>query len=281
MKIAAMLALLALGSGMVRAHEHDWPVREQQTIEKTLPLEGAPMRVVVDNVEGYVHLRAVEGSNVHVVAHKIVRAETESDVADSKEVQLAAESRPGTVSVYYDAPWRCRGYGDCHDNRRRFYEVRFDIDVEVPRTARIVASTVNGGDLTVDGGGDFEVSNVNGGIRMTGITGSGEVHTVNGPIAVHFAKNPRDRCDFKTVNGGIDVYFVQPLSADLRFKTFHGEIYSDFDVSARAIPAEVTERHNGKYVYHSDRASGARAGEGGPELSFDTLNGSIRLHRER
>jgi hypothetical protein len=280
MKIVYSLALFALGSGIVCAHEHDWPVREQQTIEKTLPLAGAPMRVVVDNVEGYVHVRTVDGSNVHFIAHQTVRAETESDVADSKEVQLGAESRPGTVSVYYDAPWRCRGYGNCHDNRRRFYDVRFDIDVEVPRSARIVASTVNGGDLTVDGGGDFEVSNVNGGIRMTALTGSGEAHTVNGPIAVHFARNPRERCDFKTVNGGIDVYFMQPLSADLRFKTFNGDVYSDFDVTPRPLMSAVTERHNGKYVYHSDRTGGARAGEGGPELSFDTLNGSIRLHRE-
>jgi hypothetical protein len=281
MRIVTTLALLALGSGLLRAHDHDWPVREQQTIEKTLPLSGEPMRVIVDNVEGYVHVHATDGSNVHFVAHKTVRAETESDLAESKEVELNAESKPGTVSLYYEAPWRCNGLGNCHDNHRRFYQVRFDIDIDVPRTSRAVISTVNGGDLTAEGIGRFDIRNVNGGIGMTGITGSGSVHTVNGPVTVHFARNPTEQCDFKTVNGGIDAYFVQPLSADLRFKTFNGEIYSDFDVSPLVMPAEVTERHNGKYVYRSDRANGARAGQGGPEFSFDTLNGSIRLHRER
>jgi len=67
-----------------------------------------------------------------------------------------------------------------------------------------VISTVNGGDLTAEGIGRFDIRNVNGGIRMTGITGSGSVHTVNGPVTVHFARNPTEQCDFKTVNGGID-----------------------------------------------------------------------------
>jgi hypothetical protein len=59
-------------------------------------------------------------------------------------------------------------------------------------------------------------------------------------------------------------------------------VYSDFDVSPRPIPATaVTERHEGKFIYHSSGVNGGRAGNGGPELSFDTLNGSIRLHREK
>jgi hypothetical protein len=31
-------------------------------------------------------------------------------------------------------------------------------------------------------------------------------------------------------------------------------------------------------VYRSDRQTTGRVGKGGPELSFDTLNGNIRLH---
>ncbi|HEY7209670.1 MAG TPA: hypothetical protein VH477_05305 [Bryobacteraceae bacterium] len=276
-----LLAWGAIGVCMAGSHDENWPVREQQTIEKTVPLTGEPMRLVVDNVSGYVHVKATNGPNVRITAHKTVRAETPSDLEASREVKLTIEGKPGSVDVYYDAPWRCNGDRRCTSDHRRFYEVRFDLDIEAPHTARTVVSTVNGGELTLDGTGDFDAGNVNGPIRMTNISGSGDAHTVNGPITIHFAKNPAGSCRFKTVNGSLDAYFPHDLSADLLFKTFNGEIFSDFDVDARVVPAAVTEHRGGKYIYRSNRASGGRAGKGGPELSFDTLNGSIRLHREQ
>jgi DUF4097 and DUF4098 domain-containing protein YvlB len=154
--------------------------------------------------------------------------------------------------------------------------------VTVPRQARTVVSTVNNGDVRVDQiDGDFDVSDVNGGISMTGIGGSGDVHTVNGPITVRFAKNPTKPSSFRSVNGELDAYFPQDLSADLSFKTFNGQIFSDFEVSARPTQTAEAERRDGKYVYRSNRFRGARAGNGGPELSFDTLNGNVRLHKEQ
>jgi hypothetical protein len=77
----------------------------------------------------------------------------------------------------------------------------------------------------------------------------------------------------------VDIYLQPDLSADLRFKTFNGQLYSDFDVTPVALPAAETERRNGKYVYHSKGLQGGRAGRGGPELTFDSFNGNIRLHR--
>ena len=75
-----------------------------------------------------------------------------------------------------------------------------------------------------------------------------------------------------------------PLSdlifSDLRFKTFNGEVYTDFDVLPVSTPAEAGVQA-GKFVYRSRGAIRGRVGNGGPELSFDTLNGTIRVHRER
>lgn len=280
------LALAAAGMAVVwaRPDSDRWPVREQETIQKTLTLSGAPMRVVVDNVDGYVHVTGTTGSQVRVTAHKVIRAEAETDLQQAKsEVSLQMSEKPGTVSVYYDAPWRCNGEGrGCHNNERRFYNVSYDIDVEVPRVARAIVSTVNGGDIRVAHvEGNFDVSNVNGGISMEAVSGSGDVHTVNGPVAVHFAKNPAGASSFKSINGAIDVFLQSDLSADLLFKTFNGEIYSDFEVSPRPMPAAEVEQHNGKFVYRSKGPRAGRAGHGGPELSFDSFNGSIRLHRER
>lgn len=260
--------------------EDHWPIGEQETIDKTLMLSGQPMRLVVDDLDGYVHVRGGSGSQVHVVAHKIIRAETQSDLAQAKsEVRLEMTEQPGSVSIEYDAPWRCRnGCDGCCKEHRRFYEVTYDIDVEVPRQARTDVSTVNGDLRLNEVDGDFDVHGVNGAITMDSIGGSGGVHTVNGPVSIHFSKNPLRPCSFKSVNGALDAYFQPGLSADLFFKTFNGQVYSDFEVTPLPVPAGEAERKNGMFVYRSNRQSGARAGRGGPQLTFETLNGSIRLY---
>ncbi|MBV8708054.1 MAG: hypothetical protein JO028_12775 [Acidobacteriaceae bacterium] len=287
MRVAVYLALMAARFAVPYVGGSDsehWSVREQETIGKVLTLSGPPMRVVVDNVDGYVHVTGTGGSQVRVTAHKTIRAETDTDLQEAKnEVKLEMTEKPGAVSIYYDAPWRCNGEGrGCHGEHRRFYNVTYDIDVEVPRSARTVVSTVNNGDIRTDRtDGNFDISNINGAINMTAVSGAGDVHTINGPLTVHFGKNPSGPCSFKTLNGALDVYLQPNLSADLLFKTFNGQIYSDFEVAPRATPATETEQRNGKFVYHSRGARGGRVGGGGPELSFDAFNGNIRLHREQ
>jgi hypothetical protein len=275
-------ALLGAGLCIAASNSDRWSVRDEETIRKTLTLSGPPMRLLIDNVEGYVHVTGTSGSEVRVSAHKTIRADADSDVQEAKnDVKLQIEEKPGTISIYYDAPWRCNNCcnSGCRGEHRRFYDVQYDIDVEVPRAARAVVSTVNHGDVRVDDvAGDFDVSDVNGGIVMTKISGSGDVHTVNGPVRVEFTRNPAKASSFKSVNGALDVYFQPSLDADLLFKTFNGQIFSDFDVAPQATPVE-TERKNGRYVYRSNRLQGGRAGRGGPQLSFDTLNGNVRLHR--
>lgn len=280
MYIAAYLALLAAWF----AGSEPWSVHEEETIQKTLTLSGSPMRVVVDNVDGYVHVTGAGGSQVRVTAHKTIRAETNSDLQEAKsEVKLEMAEKPGAVSIYYDAPWRCNGEGrGCHGEHRHFYNVTYDIDVEVPRSARTVVSTVNNGDIRIENtNGNFDLSNINGAIRMTGISGAGDAHTINGALTVHFAKNPSESCSFKTLNGALDVYLQSNLSADLQFKTFNGQVYSDFEVTPRATPAGDTKQQNGKFIYRSRGVRGGRVRDGGPELSFDAFNGNIRLHREQ
>ena len=287
MKISFCLALLASQTAVLcvaSSHSDRWPIREQETIQKTLGLSGAPMRLVIDNVDGYVHVTSGGGSHVQVTAHKVIRAETDSDLRDAKsEVNLEMSEKPGRVSLYYDAPWRCNGEGrGCHDQQRRFYTVSYDIDIQAPRDARLVISAINDGDIRVDGmAGNFDINNINGSIAMTGAAGSGDVHTINGPISVHFAKNPSGPTSFKSINGQLDAYFRPGLSADLLFKTFNGQIYSDFEVSPRAAHVAESEQRDGHFVFHSDRARSARVGAVGPELSFDAFNGNIRLHREQ
>jgi hypothetical protein len=280
------VAFLGMGAAALSLansnHSDRWAVRESETIAKTFTLAAPPMRLIVDNVDGYVHITGISGSEVRVTAHKTIRAETDADLQEAKaDVKLNMDEKPGGVSVYYDAPWRCNGESTgCRGESRHFYNVTYNIDVAVPVSARIVVSTVNDGDVTVEKTtGDFEVRNVNGGIHMQSVAGSGDVSSVNGPIVIQFSRNPAGPCSFKSINGQLDVYFPTDLSADLLFKTFNGQIYSDFDVTARPLPVTEPEQKNGKFIYRSNGLRAGRAGAGGPEFTFDAFNGNIRLHR--
>jgi DUF4097 and DUF4098 domain-containing protein YvlB len=238
----------------------DWAVRDQATIEKSLTLKGAAGRVVIENVNGYVHVKGVSGSEVHMIAHKVIRAKTDSDLALARqEVKLDVTEEPGQVSIRYDSP------SHEHGDNNRHYDVSFDIDVEVPA------------------GVQFDTGNVNGSIQMSGMEGSGTAHTVNGSVNVRFARNPATTSSFKSINGSLDVWFQQNLAAEMTFKTLNGQVYADFDVEPRAIPAAALTEHrdDGKFVYRSNGMGGGRVGSGGPEISFDTVNGSIRLHKEQ
>ena len=139
--------------------------------------------------------------------------------------------------------------------------------------------TVNAGEVKAEKiSAHFDVANVNGGIDLREMSGAGNAHTVNGPIKVQFARNPAAACDLKMVNGPVDAYFQHGLAADVQLKTVNGGIYSDFEMAGRALPGE-TERREGKFVYRPNRSRAGRIGSGGPELKFDTVNGSIRLHQ--
>ncbi len=263
MKTAIYLMLMASGLGIVclaDRHSDRWPLREEETIEKTLTLSGAPRRLLIDNLEGFVHVTATDNPQVHVTVHKRIRAETATDLQQAKsEVKLDMTEKPGMVSIYYAAPWRCE-HGNCDHQERRFYNVVYDIEVQTPRDVRPVVSTVNEGDVRVDGTtGDFDVSNVNGAISMTDVAGSGDVHTVNGPITVHLTKNPTQTSSFKSVNGGLDVYFQPDLSADLHFKTMNGQIFSDFEVTPLAGGRHRRNRSKERQVCLSEQRTPRRA----------------------
>jgi DUF4097 and DUF4098 domain-containing protein YvlB len=100
---------------------------------------------------------------------------------------------------------------------------------------------------------------------------------VNGNVKVSFTENPHENSDFSTINGNVDLQFVRGLSADFRFKTMNGAVYSDFEMTS--LPARpVSAEHRGsKFVFHTDRFTGGRIGNGGPEIKAENLNGDIRV----
>ena len=273
MKPLALITLLSLP--LLSADWRNWRYEDKETIQRSFTV-GSGSKVLVDNISGFVHVTGYDGNKIEVDVRKEARAESNEALAQSKrEVKLDIEQVGNTVKLYVDGPFRNRGRGDDYYG----YHVNYDYEIRVPRATVVDLKTINHGDIQVKGtSGDFAVHGLNGGIEMQDISGSGDVHTLNGKVNVSFARNPEHDCSFHTLNGTMDVHFQAPLNADLHFHTLNGGVYSDFDVAPLPVEAASGQLQNGRYIYRSNRSSGGRAGKGGPTLSFNGLNGAIRLY---
>jgi len=269
------LLILACAATLAYGFEQE----EKETIRQNFP---AAARLEIDNVTGFIHVTGYNGSEVQMVADKTIQAESQERLdAAKREVKLDTTQSGDTLTLYVDGPFRCHcddRRSGIHEHSHPGYRVRYDFEVKVPAATFVRLGTVNGGEVRLENTtGDFDVGNVNGGIEIREVAGSGPVHTVNGKISVLFSKNPARNSSFKTVNGTIEASFRPNLSADVRLKTFNGQAYTDFDVTALPALSPVSEHRDGKFIYRSDRSTGLRIGNGGPEFSFDTLNGNIRI----
>jgi hypothetical protein len=272
-----MKTLLVVMSAFSLAYAYDQ--RETETVRQTFP---AAKWLEVDDVFGSIHVTGYNGTDIQMTVEKTIEADSSGRMeAARREVKLDTTQTAERLKLYVDGPFRCHcgdGHNGVNDSGHRGYRVIYDFDLRVPAGTSVELATVNGGKVEVkEVTGDFDISNVNGGIEMDDVAGSGQAHTVNGKVKVTFVKNPSKDCSFKSVNGSLEASFRPGLSADAHVKTFNGEAYTDFDATALPVTPASAERRDGKFVYRSNRFSAFRIGNGGPELKFDTLNGSIRI----
>jgi hypothetical protein len=249
-----------------------------ETIRRTMPWANGRV-FELSNITGSVHIVAEERNDVSIVATRTVeQAGTEPEPAldfrqEGERLLVCGDSR--RCGCHIDWPRDGRRYD--RDERTR---VRVDFEVRVPKSATLDVCAVNGGTLKVENTeGRYTLSNVNGDLEMVRVRGAGRANTVNGDLEATFAAAPDAPAEFKTVNGEVDVTLPASLSADLRLKTMNGGLYTDFETTP--LPAKTTtERRNGRTVYRSDRYASVRVGKGGPELTFETLNGDVQVRKK-
>lgn len=265
----------------------DLPIHRESTSSVVLRFESAgPRTVDLRTIAGSIRLITDTRDDVRLTLIRRTAAEREDDLpAADRDVRLETSTRGATVSaIVHERNQVCgesmSGGRDSWWERPR-YQVRVDLTAVVPAGTRVRLCTVNGEAVVATGElGEFDVSNVNGRIELAGVRGSGRATTVNGAVRVTFAESPRDASEFKTVNGDVTVTFPRDLAANLRLKTFHGDLLTDFDVqSVPAQPQPIRSERNGRVRYRSGGFTTVRAGGGGPDLTFDTLNGDVRILR--
>jgi DUF4097 and DUF4098 domain-containing protein YvlB len=164
--------------------------------------------------------------------------------------------------------------------------MREGVSIQVPTNASLSLSTINGGKIEVTGvNGELEVSNINGSIVLTNVSGSVVASAQNGAITVALDKTAAGKpMSFTTLNGKIDVTLPGDTKAKLRLKTDNGAVYSDFDVklepdTTRPV-VEDSRRQDGKYRIRLDHSVYGTINGGGPEYRFETMNGSILIHKK-
>lgn len=280
-KIAMAIGVFALAAAVSGASHRNWNTEARESVNHVF---SADKSLNVDNINGLIQIVGDSGTTIRVEGERITRAADQGEVERAKrEVVLDINEKDGVAQLYVNGPFRenshASGFHGFHENGDREYEVTYNFTIHVPRETGLELHSVNGEVKTEQTNGKFDVHAVNGAVTMTAVAGAGAVRAVNGPVVVSFRENPKASSSFNTVNGRIEATFQPGLSADLSFKTLNGGTYTDFDVTALASPAGAAEMKNGKFVYKRNRLTSVRAGSGGPELSFETVNGQIQIKK--
>lgn len=156
------------------------------------------------------------------------------------------------------------------------------LSIQVPVNTSVKLSTVNDGDIEVEGiNGEVEVNNVNGSVYLRNISGSAVAHALNGELIVTFQSvTPGKSMSFSSLNGNIDVTFPASLKASLNLKSEQGEIYSDFDIVMEKTATKIEEEGKGqrKRIVIEKGMRGSING-GGAEILFKNFNGDIFIRK--
>jgi len=264
MKVVVLTILVLLFAGLFLLASPDY----REDFAKTLPLK-AGETFALDNVNGKVTVATWKDSKVEIKAVKVAR----DDEKDLKDVEIRVEASAGIVSV--KAIW---------PKNRHDFHVKVDFDIKVPEGVHLkTIETVNGdvdvtgtfasgelettnGSVTAEGvKGPLEVSTTNGGIKVGRQEGKLTAETTNGSIRLEQVTF-KDGLRAETTNGSITLAIQAPgeINANLLAETTNGHISVDFPVTL-------------KNLRQSRRLVEAQIGQGGPEISLHTTNGSITI----
>jgi len=259
--ILSVFVLLLAGSAAALA---DY----REDFSKTLPLK-AGERFSLDNVNGAVTVSTWKEDKVEIKAVKVAR----NDEKDLKDVEIRVEQSAGHVSV--KAIW---------PKFHLHFNVNVDFEIKVPegvildevetvngevevtgRFGRAAVGTTNGSVSVEDASGELKAYTTNGGIQISRFEGKLDAETTNGNIRLE-GLTFKDGIAAETTNGSITLAIASPetLNANLLARTTNGHITVDFPVTL-------------KNLTQSKHRVEATIGQGGPEISLETTNGSIKI----
>lgn len=158
-----------------------------------------------------------------------------------------------------------------------------DLDIQVPTRTDLKLSSINGGDIVVDGvEGDVEVSNVNGPITLSNIAGTVMAHSINGAVKATLIRAAPDKAmAFTSMNGHVDVTLPASMKANLKLRSDRGDVFTDFDVQIRqsSAPASDRPRRGGQFRLDVNKEIYGTINGGGQEVELRTFNGNVYVRK--
>lgn len=218
----------------------------------------ADQLVQVKGVNGNIDADGTSGDQVEVTAEK------SGPNADQVKIQVATGSDGVVICAIYPG-----SSGSCspswHAGHVRGDDPKVHFTIHMPKNLRFSGQNVNG-DVTAEGMGRFvRGETVNGSVEIS-TTAWADAETVNGSVKARIGNADwSGTLSFKSVNGSVEVWLPDDLNADVKFRSLNGQISSDFPITI-----------SGSFV---GRSAKGRIGNGGRELSIETVNGSVQLKK--
>ena len=273
----AGIGILVMIAGASHAADN---ITEQKTWQQTYAVSSPSPRLLVRNIWGNVTVRAGATGEIAVTANELRVAPTQELIEKTKTlIRLDVETSSDGVSMVVGNPDRTERRTDmCRGCR-----VEYQFEITVPAGTHIDVGTVTDGRVEVTGvHGLVNASNVNGPVRVRDLNDCASIESVNGALDVVFARAPSENCNLKTINGRITVGLPANAGLDALLSMGHGEVESDFDVEPMTIPAKVErQQHDDRIGYRLEQPAGIRLGAGGPTFTFASLNGDVRIVKNK
>lgn len=228
---------------------------------------GSAGKLIVEQISGSVVVTSYNGNEVVVKAsfgdeeNKKVKERVGLKKISNSSMNISAEEKNNVVQIINE-----------QFNRETNFEIK------VPANFSLKLSTVNNGDINVEGiTGEMDITNVNGSIMLQNISGSASADTTNGDINVTFNSVTKGaNMAFSSFNGEVDVTFPKSLKANIKAKSDMGEIFTDFDMEViTQKPTMNTDKSSGTYKVKIEQWVNGKINGGGPEMLFKTFNSDI------
>jgi DUF4097 and DUF4098 domain-containing protein YvlB len=223
-----------------------------EKFSQTYPL-AANGTVHLENVNGDIDIVAWDKAEVSLEAEK--RGKTDADLA---KVTLEIDSTPTKLSVKTKYA-KASLFGNVNAS------VRYKL--MVPAGARLERIDSVNSDITVTGvRGSVNLDTVNGRVTATGLAADARLDSVNGSLSAEFASLDGVReVKLDSVNGRASVTLPKGAGASIDADSVNGSVSIDQQVKL------------GKVRRHSLTG---QIGTGGPEISLETVNGSISIREK-
>ena len=161
---------------------------------------------------------------------------------------------------------------------------KVEIVARIPRRADLEVSTVQEGEIIVrDVNGTLQLENVDGPITATNINGAVIAESVSEAINVSFSNvNASGATAISSLNGDITLSLPSNAGVELRVDNAAGQIDSDFELDLKPSKPSITRNEGrGGVSVRVEDAIVATINGGGPVIKLETLNGKIRIAKNK